>query len=27
VPLGTTTASVSVERGRLRVAAPVGALA
>ena len=27
VPLGTTTASVSVERGRLRVAAPAGALA
>ena len=27
VPLGTTTASVSVEPGRLRVAAPVGALA
>jgi membrane-associated protein len=27
LPLGTTTASVSVERGRLRLAAPVGALA
>jgi membrane-associated protein len=27
VPLGTTTASVSVERGRLRVAAPAGAFA
>jgi membrane-associated protein len=27
VPLGTTTARVSVERGRLRVAAPIGALA
>jgi membrane-associated protein len=27
VPLGTTTATVSVERGRLRIAAPIGAAA